>query len=63
MTLCCITSLAAPATIRDSSSGSGDPVNPNLEFVTVARTRINTHSIVMGAEVDCCDHVSWHHVV
>ena len=54
-----ITSLiAAPATIRDTSNGSGDPVNPNMEFTTVARTRINSHSIVMGAEIDCCDHVS-----
>ena len=54
-----ITSLiAAPTAIRDSSNGSGDPVNPNIQFATVARTRINTHSIVMGAEVDCCDHVS-----
>jgi len=50
--------IAAPTAIRDSSNGSGDPINPNIQFVTVARTRINSHSIVMGAEIDCCDHVS-----
>lgn len=53
-----MTTSTAPTTIRDSSNGSGDPVNPNIQFATVARTRINTHSIVMGAEVDCCDHGS-----
>lgn len=51
-------SIAVPTAIRDSSNGSGDPINPNIQFVTVARTRINSHSIVMGAEIDCCDHVS-----
>ena len=33
-------------------------VNSNRAFCTIVRTRMNMHSIVMAAEVDCCDHVS-----
>ncbi len=32
-------------------------VNPNRGFCTVVRTRMNTHSLVMAAEVDAADHV------
>ena len=33
-------------------------VNPHKAFCSVVRTRMNTHSVVMVGEVDCCDHVS-----
>ena len=33
-------------------------VNPHRAYSSVVRTRMNTHSIVMVGEVDCCDYVS-----
>ena len=33
-------------------------INPNRGYCTVVRTRMNTHSLVMAAEVDAVDHVS-----
>ena len=34
------------------------PVNTNEGFITVTRTRVEGHSLVFGAEVDCCTEVS-----
>ena len=35
------------------------PVNDSEAFITVIRTRLSKHSIVFGAEVDCCKEVSY----
>ncbi|KAL5473792.1 hypothetical protein EMCRGX_G028348 [Ephydatia muelleri] len=47
-------------TIRDSSDtrtplDKTSTVNPQEAFCTVVRTRMREHSVVMAAEVDCCD--------
>lgn len=34
-------------------------VNPHRAYSSVVRTRMNSHSIVMVGEVDCCDHVRY----
>lgn len=46
-----------------SASTSGDskkdaPCNNSEGFVSVVRTRLKNHSLVFGAEVDCCTEVS-----
>ena len=49
--------IGRPGTPSSPSPRMGT-VNSQRAFCTVVRTRMNTHSIVMAAEVDCCDSVS-----
>ncbi len=38
-----------------SQNGANDELNNSEAFCSVIRSRLNQHSVVTGAEVDCCD--------
>ena len=41
-----------------SAAENNRPINNSEGYITVIRTRLNRHSLVFGAEVDCCTEVS-----
>jgi RAT1-interacting protein len=51
--------LSEAATASTSEDSRKDPPCNNCEgFISVVRTRLEKHSLVFGAEVDCCTRVS-----
>ena len=45
-------------TAVDEEHDNAAPVNSNEGYITVIRSRLEGHSLVFGAEVDCCTEVS-----
>ena len=40
---------------EDQRERDGEPVDANVEFCAVLKTKIGPHRVLMGAEIDCCD--------